>query len=93
MGARVAMVQLTESPPHVLLTDHLEGDRPVYVYRVADLGSAAASLKKRGLKRGRELELPMGPCLSFTTPAGHRFALYEATRPGVLKTFLGRQDF
>lgn len=27
MGARVAMVQLTEEPPHVLLTDHLEGER------------------------------------------------------------------
>jgi hypothetical protein len=31
MGARVAMVELTEGPPHVLLTDHLEGDRPVFV--------------------------------------------------------------
>ncbi len=26
MGARVAMVELTDGPPHVLLTDHLEGD-------------------------------------------------------------------
>jgi hypothetical protein len=29
MGARVAMVQLTDEPPHILLTDHLEGDRPI----------------------------------------------------------------
>lgn len=93
MGARVAMIELTDKPPHVLLTDHLEGDVPIFVYRVADLRKAASALKKRGLKRERQLELPMGPCLSFTTPSGHRIALYEASRPGVLEHFLGRRDF
>lgn len=93
MGARVAMIELTDGPPHVLLTDHLEGDRPIYIYRVEDLRSAAASLKKRGLGGERRLEIPMGPCSSFTTPSGHRIALYEASRPGVLEHFLGRRDF
>ena len=93
MGARVAMVELTDGPPHVLLTDHLEGDRPIYIYRVADLRKATSELKKRGLKDERRLEIPMGPCSSFTTPAGHRFALYEASRPGVLEHFIGRRDF
>ena len=37
MGARVAMLELTDGPPRLLLADHLEGDRPVLVYRVADL--------------------------------------------------------
>ena len=48
MGARVAMVALTEGPPHVLLTDHLEGDRPVFVYRVASIEETLAGLEERG---------------------------------------------
>jgi hypothetical protein len=93
MGARVAMIELTGGPPHILLTDHLEGDRAIYIYRVENLARAAAALKKRGLKKEHRLEIPMGPCSSFTTPAGHRIALYEASRPDVLKHFLGRTDF
>lgn len=93
MGARVAMIELTDGPPHVLLTDHLEGERTIYIYRVEDLRKATSALKKRGLKDERRLEIPMGPCSSFTTPAGHRVALYEASRPGVLEHFIGRRDF
>jgi hypothetical protein len=93
MGARVAMVELTSGPPHVLLTDHLDGDRPIYIYRVADLKKATAALKKRGMKKQHSLEIPMGPCSSFATPSGHRIALYELARPGVLDHFLGRKDF
>lgn len=93
MGARVAMIELTGGPPHILLTDHLEGDRAIYIYRVEDLSEATSELKKRGLKKEHRLEIPMGPCSSFTTPGGHRIALYEASRPDVLKHFLGRRDF
>jgi hypothetical protein len=93
MGARVAMVELTGGPPHVLLTDHLDGDRPIYIYRVGDLKKATAELKKRGLKKQHSLEIPMGPCSSFATPGGHRIALYELARPGVLDHFMGRKDF
>jgi hypothetical protein len=93
MGARVAMVELTDGPPHVLLTDHLEGDRPIYIYRVDSLRKATAELQKRGLKDEQRLEIPMGPCSSFVLPSGHRVALYEASRPGVLEHFLGRRDF
>jgi hypothetical protein len=93
MGARVAMIELTGGPPHVLLTDHLEGDRPIYIYRVGDLRKAAAELKKRGLKTQNSLEIPMGPCSSFVTPGGQRIALYELARPGVLEHFIGREDF
>jgi len=93
MGTRVAMVELTDGPPHVLLTDHLEGDRPIYIYRVPNLRRAVAQLKKRGLQAERRVEIPMGPCSSFTTPGGHRLAVYEPSRPEVLEHFLGRRDF
>jgi hypothetical protein len=93
MGARVAMVELTSGPPHILLTDHLEGDRPIYIYRVGDLKKAAIALKKSGVKKQHSLEIPMGPCSSFVTPSGHRIALYELARPGVLDHFMGRKDF
>lgn len=93
MGARVALIELTDGPPHVLLTDHVDGDRPVYVYRVGDLRKATAQLRKSGLKKQQGLEIPMGPCSSFVTPGGHRIALYELARPGVLEHFMGRKDF
>ena len=93
MGARVAMVQLTDDPPHILLTDHLEGERPIHVFRVPQLDAATSLLRKQGLREERSLEIPMGPCVSFKTPSGHRIAIYEASRPGVLEHFLGRRDF
>lgn len=93
MGARVAMIQLTADPPHVLLTDHLDGDRPILIYRVGNLEKASQQLKKQGVKKQQLLEIPMGPCSSFTTARGHRIALYELARPGVLEHFMGRKDF
>ena len=93
MGARVAMVQLTEGPPHILLTDHLGGDRPIFIYRVDDLDHALAQLESRGWSPEGRLEIPMGPCCSFTTPGGHRIALYQMARPEVARHFEGRRDF
>jgi hypothetical protein len=93
MGARVALVELTSGPPHVLLVDHLVGERPILVYRVDDLSKATAGLKKSGVKKLHSLEIPMGPCSTFVTPNGHRLALYELARPGVLEHFMGRKDF
>jgi hypothetical protein len=92
MGARVAMIELTAGPPHVLLTDHLEDDRAIYIYRVDDLKKTVAELKRRGLEDERRLEIPMGPCSSFVLN-GHRIAVYEASRPNVVEHFLGRRDF
>ena len=93
MGTRVAAIQLTTSPPLVLLADHVEGERPILVYRVADLGVALAGLEARGWQRQRSLEIPHGPCCSFQTPGGHRIALYQLTRPEVVAHFNGRRDF
>jgi hypothetical protein len=93
MGARVAMLELGEPPPHVLLADHLEGDAPVLVYRVADLEAAIAALTARGWRSGTRLEIPQGPICSFAGPGGHRLAIYQLTRPGVVESFTGRRDF
>jgi hypothetical protein len=83
MGTRVAMLELSEQPPHVLLAGHLAGERPVMVYRVADIEQAMHELEARGWKRGQSLEIPHGPVCSFTTPGGHRLAIYQLTRPEV----------
>ena len=91
-GVRVAMLELSEGP-RVLLTDHLEGDAPILVYRVGDLPRASAALTARGWKGGRTLEIPQGPCVSFITPGGQRLALYERSRPFVEEHFIGRHDF
>ena len=97
MGTRVAAVRLTEDPPLVLLTDHLEGERPILVYRVPDLSAALAELEGRGWRREHTFEIPHGPICSFTGPGsgpgGHRVALYQLTRPEVAAHFEGRRDF
>jgi hypothetical protein len=93
MGTRVAMVELADGPPRLLLAGHLEGDRPVLVYRVADLTEAMNELESRGWQRGQMLEIPHGPICSFTTPGGHRLAIYQLTRPEVGEHFAGRRDF
>jgi hypothetical protein len=93
MGTRVAAVRLTEDPPLVLLTDHLEGDRPILVYRVPDLGAALSELEGRGWRREHTFEIPHGPICSFSGPGGHRIAVYQLTRPEVGAHFEGRRDF
>ncbi len=93
MGTRVAMLALAEGPPRLVLADHLDGDAPILVYRVDDLGVAVRELESRGWDGGRALEIPQGPVRSFRTPGGQRFAIYELTRPGVVEGFTGRRDF
>jgi hypothetical protein len=93
MGTRVAAVRLTEDPPLVLLTDHLEGDRPILVYRVPDLETALTQLEGRGWRREHTFEIPHGPICSFQGPGGHRVAVYQLTRPEVAAHFEGRRDF
>ena len=91
-GVRVAMVTLGEGPA-ILITDHLEGERPVHLYAVEDLEAAAADLGGRGWTRDRAVELPPGPALTFRTPGGLRLAIYEPSRPFVVESFRGRHDF
>ena len=93
MGTRVAMLELTPGPPRVLLADHVEGERPILVFRVADLEATERDLRARGWEPERSLEIPHGPCRSYRTAGGHRIALYQLTRPGVESHFEGRRDF
>jgi hypothetical protein len=91
-GIRVAMVSLGE-PPAILLTDHLDSDRPIHVYSVDDLDATAVELTGRGWSRDRAIELPPGPAITFRTPGGLRLALLEQSRPFVVESFRGRRDF
>lgn len=93
MGTKVAAVELTSGPPTVLLTDHVEGDRAILVYRVADLEATLAEIEAAGWVREHSFDIPHGPCCSFTTPGGHRVALYQLTRPEVADHIDGRRDF
>ena len=92
-GARVAMVELSDREPQLLFADHLDGERPVLVYRVADLAESIAALRARGWEPAPTFEIPPGPCCSLETPGGHRLAIYELTRPHPTKRFAGRRDF
>jgi hypothetical protein len=93
MGARVAMLELGSNGPRILLTDHLEDQRTVLIYRVEDLDRTQKELHSKGWKRGRSIDIPHGPCISFATPGGQRVAIYQLTRPEVANHFVGRMDF
>jgi hypothetical protein len=93
MAARVAAIELTPGPPLLVLADHLGGERPILVYRVADLDAALAELEAQGWQRQQTLEILHGPCCSFRSPGGHQIALYQLTRPEVATHFEGRRDF
>jgi hypothetical protein len=92
-GTRVAMLRLAANPPALLLAGHLEGERPVLVYRVESLGEAVAQLEEAGGGAGPELGIPHGPIREIELPGGHRLALYELTRPGAAAHLEGRRDF
>lgn len=91
-GIRVAMVSFG-APPAILLTDHLEGDRPIHLFAVDDLGKARGELESRGWAAERSVELPPGPAITFRTPGGLRMAIYQPSRPFVIDSFRGRRDF
>jgi len=93
MGARVAAVELAGGPPLLLLADHVSGERPILVYRVADLTATLDRLESRGWEREGTFEIPHGPICSFRTPGGHRIAVYQLTRPEAAAHFDGRRDF
>jgi hypothetical protein len=92
-GTRVAMVSLGERSPDLLYAEHLEGERPVLVYRVDDLDAAAAGLRDQGAEVGDELGIPHGPIRAVQTPGGNRLAIYELTRPERAEQIKGRRDF
>ena len=92
-GTRVAMLQPTETPPAILLAGHLEGERPVLVYRVASLDRATGEAREAGGAVGPEFGIPHGPVREIELRGGHRLAIYERTRPGAAEHLQGRRDF
>jgi hypothetical protein len=92
-GTRVAMVRLAPGPPRILFAGHLEGERLILVYRVADLDRSVAELEGRGWTAGARFGIPHGPVCEITTPGAHRLAMYELTRPGADEHLAGRRDF
>jgi hypothetical protein len=92
-GTRVAMVRLDRDPPALLLAEHLEGDQPVLVYRVADLDRAIAELRDREVDVAVRFEIPHGPGAELTNPGPQRVALYQLTRPETGERLDGRRDF
>lgn len=92
-GTRVAMVRLTGAPPALLLAGHLDGERPVLVFRVESIDTALAQLEEDGGVAGQEFGIPHGPVREIEVPGGHRVAIYELTRPGAADHLAGRRDF
>jgi hypothetical protein len=93
MGARVAAIEFAPPPPMLLLADHVEGETPILVYRVANLGRELTELKRRGWSEESPFEIPHGPICSFRAPGGQRIAIYQLTRPEAGASFDGRRDF
>ena len=62
-------------------------------FAMLELDAAVRDLRKRGWKKGRRIELPMGSAFSFEAPGGQRVALFELSRPAVVEHFAGRRDF
>jgi hypothetical protein len=92
-GTRVAMVRMTPQAPAVLLAGHLPDDRPVLVFRVADLDGAVAAIEERGFEAGERFGIPHGPGRMLDAPGGQRIAVYELTRPEADERLGGRRDF
>jgi hypothetical protein len=80
MGTLVAAVRVATEGPLLLFADHLDGETPIGIYRVADYADALARLRATGARGIRELELPPGPC-AILSLAGARLGVYQLTRP------------
>jgi hypothetical protein len=91
MGTKVAAVELTEGPPLVLLTDHVEGERPILVYRVGSLATALKDLVRVGA-RGHVRD-PARAVLLVPNPGRPPRRGVRARPPEVVEHFAGRFDF
>jgi hypothetical protein len=91
MGTTVACLRVGEPGPAILLSGHLPGPGAILVYRVQDYAATVAQLRARGVAV-HELEIPHGPCATFTIEAGQRYAVYQLMRPDAVHLFDGRID-
>ena len=91
-GTRVAMVRLGDGPP-LLFAGHLEGERPVLVFRVESLDAAESELRAQGAAVSERFGFPHGSAVEVVTEGRHRVAVYELLRPGADERLAGRRDF
>ena len=91
MGTTVACLRVTEAGPAILLSGHLQGPGAILVYRVENYATTVGRLREQGITV-HELEIPHGPCATFTMEAGQRYAVYQLTRPDAVHLFDGRID-
>ena len=91
MGTTVACLRVGEPGPAILLSGHLQGTNPILVYQVQDYADTIGQLRQRDLSV-HELEIPHGPCATFTMGTGQRYAVYQLVRPGAVHHFDGRID-
>jgi hypothetical protein len=92
-GTRVALVRPSPAGPALLLAEHLEGDTPILVFRVARFEAALAELADHGAEIEARFGIPHGPCATIRAPDGQRIAVYERTRPEADERLAGRADF
>jgi hypothetical protein len=92
-GVRVAMLRIGSGTPPLLVASHLHDQRPIFLYRVKNLEAASARLAEAGVAGGQAVELPPGPALVLEAPGGLRIAIYEASRPFVVESWVGQRDF
>ena len=91
MGTTVACLRVGAAGPAILLSGHLPGPGTILVYRVTDYVATVAWLRAQSIAV-HELEIPHGPCATFTMEAGQRYAVYQLTRPDAVHLFDGRID-
>lgn len=91
MGTTVACLRVGEQGPAILLSGHLRGTGAILVYRVQDYAATLRELRQRNVTV-HELEIPHGPCATFTMEAGQRYAVYQLVRPEAVHLFDGRID-
>ena len=89
---RVACVE-PGSGPAVLFAEHLEGDRPVLIYRVVDLAATVTTYRSGGVEVSETFEFPFGHGAEVTGPGPQRVAIYERDHPDRGDSLRGRRDF
>lgn len=77
----------------MLFAEHLEGDRPILLYRVEDLASAVEELRAHEVEVGERFEFPYGEGAELRNPGPQRVAVYERSRPDRGDSLRGRRDF
>ena len=89
LGTVVAALRVAETGPLSLFADHLEGEDAIAIHRVADYAVAVARLRELGVRELREVELPPGPCATFSL-TGMRLGVYELTRAHAVEQLAAR---